>query len=228
MIKHHPADKLLHAYVQGELPSSLTAAVAIHCDLCPSCQQQVDVLTEQASEQAFTQVAEPKAESAELDDESSLLNADMMQMIDEITQDISLEQMQPALEKQVVVNERRYQLPAALAPINIGSFRGLGKLSRAKLALNEGQIHSHLLYMAPGGEVPHHTHKGFELTLVLDGEFHDEAGRYQVGDFVMQNSEHFHQPISDEGCLCLTVVSDALTFTQGFSRLLNPIGSLIY
>ncbi|MFQ3312714.1 MAG: putative transcriptional regulator, partial [Colwellia sp.] len=33
---------------------------------------------------------------------------------------------------------------------------------------------------------------------------------------------------STNGCLCFTVANDALHFTQGINKLLNPIGSFIY
>jgi putative transcriptional regulator len=112
--------------------------------------------------------------------------------------------------------------------MNIGKFSGFGKISRAKIELGEGDVHSHLLYMAPNGEVPKHTHQGFELTLLLEGDFHDDFDSYKPGDFIMLNGEHHHQPKSDNGCLCLTVVSDALQFTEGLSRLLNPVGRYIY
>jgi putative transcriptional regulator len=76
--------------------------------------------------------------------------------------------------------------------------------------------------------VPEHTHKGFELTLLLDGEFEDEMGKYVKGDFICLDSAHKHSPQTTQGCLCLTVVNDALQFTKGMSKLLNPFGNLIY
>ena len=94
--------------------------------------------------------------------------------------------------------------------------------------MDEGEIHTSLLQIQPGGMIPEHTHKGFEVTLLLDGEFSDDMGSYEAGDFIMLDGTHQHNPKTEDGCLCLTVVSDALHFTQGFGKLLNPFGSLLY
>ena len=110
----------------------------------------------------------------------------------------------------------------------MGKWTHLGKINRAPLILGEGEVHTHLLRIDPGGVVPEHTHKGFELTLLLEGEFEDELGTYVKGDFICLDSTHKHSPKTQKGCLCLTVVNDALHFTKGMSKLLNPIGSLIY
>ncbi len=104
----------------------------------------------------------------------------------------------------------------------------IGKLSRARVQLDENEIHTSLLYIEPGGGVPEHTHKGFELTVLLEGSFEDEQGEYVKGDFIMLDSSHQHQPISKQGCLCYTVANDALHFTQGINKLLNPIAGFIY
>jgi len=84
------------------------------------------------------------------------------------------------------------------------------------------------LHIDADGEVPTHTHKGFEITLLLDGSFEDDMGTYHPGDFIELNGEHNHQPKTKEGCLCYTVADDALQFTEGFHKLFNPIGSLLY
>ena len=76
--------------------------------------------------------------------------------------------------------------------------------------------------------MPEHTHKGFELTLLLDGSFSDDKGEYVKGDFIMLDASIKHNPISQDGCLCYTVANDALHFTQGINKLLNPIGNFIY
>jgi putative transcriptional regulator len=94
--------------------------------------------------------------------------------------------------------------------------------------LDENEIHTNLLHIEPGGSVPEHTHKGFELTLLLEGSFVDEKGTYVKGDFILLDGNHQHHPVSEGGCLCYTVANDAMHFTQGINKLLNPIGSFIY
>ena len=55
MIKHHPNLKLLQSFSAGELPASLSAAISIHVDMCPVCQEKVTELTEQFAENCFDQ-----------------------------------------------------------------------------------------------------------------------------------------------------------------------------
>ena len=47
MIKHHPTFELIQAFVNGELPASLSAGIAMHAEMCPKCQHQIAQLTNQ-------------------------------------------------------------------------------------------------------------------------------------------------------------------------------------
>lgn len=230
MIKHHPTFELLKSFVHGDLPASLSAGIAIHADMCQICQRQIEQLTEQISETSF------EFEEVFLDrfivdnnediDDIPVINFE--QMIDDITESDEIDVTVIKTEKLVSFNDKSYVLPTALHSMGFGKTAHIGKLSRTRIQLNEDEIHTSLLHIAPGGGVPEHTHKGFELTLLLDGSFEDESGQYVKGDFIMLNSEHQHHPISSEGCLCYTVANGALHFTQGINKLLNPIGSFIY
>ena len=230
MIKHHPTFELLKSFVDGDLPASLSAGIAIHADMCPICQRQIAQLTEQVAEANF------EFEEAYLDRfivDSSEDIADMPvinfdQMIDDITAIEDLAKSVVKTKKQISFNEQSYILPHALHNMELGRTAHIGKLSRARIQLDEDEIHTSLLHIQPGGGVSEHTHKGFELTLLLDGSFEDENGHYEKGDFIMLSGDHQHHPISPEGCLCYTVANDALHFTQGINKLLNPIGSFIY
>lgn len=230
MIKHHPTFELLKSFVDGDLPASLSAGIAIHADMCPTCQHQIAQLTEQVAEANF------EFEAAFLDrfivddgDEIADMPAiSFEQMIDNITSTDEIIEPTVSAEKHITFNEQSYVLPSALNNMQLGKTAHVGKLSRARLQLDEDEIHTSLLHIEPGGGVPEHTHKGFELTLLLDGSFDDENGHYEKGDFIMLSGDQQHHPISTEGCLCYTVANDALHFTQGINKLLNPIGSFIY
>lgn len=228
MIKHHPKSELLNAFVLGELPASVSAAVAIHVEMCPCCQDKVAQLTEAQASQFFSSEL-PQEDDQLIGMMDTIIDDDLSDMLGDITSDESLS---PVPEIQVAETQEikgmAYQLPTALRNVDMNSWFNIGKLSRAKLEIEDGPIHTHLLHIDKEGEVPTHTHKGFELTLLLEGSFEDEMGTYHKGDFIWLDGEHTHQPITKEGCLCLTVVNDALHFTQGFSKLLNPIGNLIY
>ena len=96
-----------------------------------------------------------------------------------------------------------------------------GGINQASVALDD-ETQCEFLYMKPGSQVPVHKHQGKEVTLVLDGSFSDELGKYGPADFVVRDTSHTHQPASEEGCLCFAVLDSPLTFTSGLARLLNP------
>ena len=228
MIKHHPKFELLKAFVEGELSTSLSAGIAIHVDMCPACQQKIAELTEQAAEMNFEQdfLQNFIVDSGEqLNDVQAL---DFEEMIEGITESDDIDTRITEEAKVVEFKGLQYKLPKALTNMDIASPANIGKLSRSRIELGEGEVHSSLLHIEPGGSVPQHTHKGYELTVLLAGSFSDESGEYVKGDFILLDGKHTHQPISEKGCLCFTVANDALQFTQGINRLLNPIGSFIY
>jgi putative transcriptional regulator len=227
MINHHPKFELIQAFVNGELPASISAAVKIHADLCPKCHQQIAQLTEQLAEISFEDQA-PAIQS----DQLSLDDIEMLDSIFALDSDagsvLGTEIMPAPQNKYVTFKGHNFKLPSVLTNMEVGSVTNVGKLARSRVLLDEGEIRTSLLHIESGGSVPKHTHKGFELTLLLDGEFTDESGKYVKGDFIMLDAQHEHQPVTEQGCLCYTVVNDALHFTQGINKLLNPIGSLIY
>lgn len=228
MIKHHPSQALLASFCKGDLPSSLSAAIAIHADMCPVCQSEIAALEEQQASLSFEQahlhdfIVEDSKQAVEVAD------IDFESMINNITNDEQLLPTKSRAEKYISIDNEKYNLPRALENMPLGQFSHIGKLSRARFQLDEDQIHTSLLHIKAGGSVPEHTHKGYELTLLLSGHFHDEHGVYEPGDFIMLDSSNTHKPTSEQGCLCFTVANDSLHFTQGINKLLNPIGAFIY
>lgn len=218
MIKHHPSEDILAQFVSGELPAAVSVAVAIHVEMCSCCQQKVAHYTEQAAQLSLV----------EADTESSMSALDLDDMFAQITQDESLESVPMKLSSTLQWGDKQIVVPTALQQLEFSDWSGLGKINRSRVKLDDDSNRSSLLHIEAGGEIPAHTHTGQELTVLLDGSFKDEMGEYHRGDFIWLNTEHQHQPISEEGCLCYAVVTDPLHFTEGLSRLLNPIGKLIY
>jgi len=234
MIKHHPKFELLEAFVNGDLPASLSIAITIHAEMCPLCQQKILQLTEQVAEQSFEEdvislddLDSPNYSDISIDDD---LESDALfdSMISNITFSEDVVEVVKPTNKNVTFKDKTYVLPTVLSNIGFGKTANVGKLSRSRLQLNEDEIHTNLLHINAGGGVPAHTHKGFELTVLLDGSFTDHEGEYNKGDFIMLDGTFTHTPVSENGCLCYTVANDALHFTQGINKLLNPIGSFIY
>ncbi|WP_394205663.1 ChrR family anti-sigma-E factor [Shewanella waksmanii] len=224
MIKHHPNNDILTAFVGGQLPASVSIIVASHVELCEHCQQQVEQLTAQLANSAF----EAQQSNSGIEPSFSYDEEDDLDMIEMITALAPEPEIAPIKPEQINVKDKTLQLPHALRQVALKEWQGMGKLSRARFDFDDDDMRMSLLHIDKGGSVPTHTHKGFEVTLLLEGSFDDEMGHYGVGDFIWLDGEHTHQPITQEGCVCLTVSSDAIHFTQGVSQLLNPIGRFIY
>ena len=88
----------------------------------------------------------------------------------------------------------------------------------------EGAGACRLLRIQPGVSVPHHTHKGNELTMILRGSYSDEMGRFSQGDVADLDDDIRHQPIvdTDEECICLIATEAPLQFTGIMGRLAQP------
>ncbi|TEW55262.1 transcriptional regulator [Psychromonas sp. RZ22] len=220
MIKHHPTFELIQSFVNGDLPASLSIGIKLHAEMCSQCQKQIAQLTEQVADNAF------ESENSFAVNDNDIF--DFESIISDITESDDIDDVSVEINKTINFKNKAYPLPKALNNVSVGKTANIGKLSRARLQLDEEEIHTNLLHFNPGGGVPEHTHKGFELTVLLDGSFTDHKGEYTKGDFIMLDGTFTHQPISEKGCLCYTVANDALHFTQGINKLLNPIGNFIY
>ena len=88
---------------------------------------------------------------------------------------------------------------------------------------DEGQ-HVSLIRVRAGAKLPVHTHDGQEITLVLQGSFHDGTGNYRSGDIAIADESVNHQPIAgmDEDCICFSVVDNPIRLTGPLGRLINP------
>ncbi|MCF6434376.1 MULTISPECIES: ChrR family anti-sigma-E factor [Pseudoalteromonas] len=216
MIKHHPTEQLLIQFSQGALPATLSIAVAAHLELCECCRIKVQNLEQSNAEALFT------------DFEDDMAQDEFANLFEQITANDDIDMPKGNAPQTLNYQNKTIELPRAIANSQLSSFVQLGKLARARLQVDDGELRASLLQIAAGGEIPHHTHTGFELTLLLDGEFSDESGAYVPGDFIWLDGRHHHSPATESGCLCFTVVNSALHFNKGLSKLLNPIGNLIY
>ncbi|MFC6439683.1 ChrR family anti-sigma-E factor [Bowmanella sp. JS7-9] len=214
MINFHPDPGLLRAFAAAQLPSGLNMLVAAHAEMCACCQQHIETFELALANESFSA------------SDNTYDFADMAARI--MAQGDA--PAEPEVKSRILeLNEAEaIQLPRALRHVGMGDWFTLGKMSRARIETGEDDIHCHLLKIDAGGEIPAHTHKGFEATLLLDGSFSDDMGKYQRGDFIWLDGNHTHSPVSTKGCVCLTAADDALHFTQGLSRLLNPLGRFLY
>lgn len=97
-------------------------------------------------------------------------------------------------------------------------------IQQFELAFSDKHYSARFYKIKAGKELPQHTHKGSEYTLVMDGAFSDEAGSYHAGDFILADTNTHHQPKAhaDCDCICFAVVDAPLKFTGFWGRMLNP------
>lgn len=224
MINHHPDSQLLQAFAAGTLAPSLSIAVSAHLELCRRCSRQVHRLEARLAESLL---------HGELADDEPVTD-DLEAMLQQILQtpptaspdpDDVVSPVLPVLDWQ----GQQILMPRALRQLLPVSWQRVGKVARARLALNEADgSRANLLAIEPGGGVPAHQHAGYELTLLLAGNMLDEHGCYQAGDFLLLQGSQTHTPVTPDGCLCYTVLDAPVQFTRGLPRLLNGFGSLLY
>lgn len=221
MIKYHPSQRQLEEYVAGNCSPAWALVVSAHVDMCPYCQEEVANITAQLSSEEMV-----KESFEEMDLTLSTMMNDIMDT--DPADSPSIENEAKFLE----LDGRRFEIPRALSRFvdKTDSWSKLvGKLWQAPVDLGDiGK--GHFIYMEKGGGVPEHTHKGNELTLVINGEFEDGQRCYDSGDFILMKDTDTHTPVStsDEGCLVFSFIEQPLHFTSGLARLLNPFSHLFF
>ena len=211
MAKFHPSVDLLTEYVAGILPLAQSACISAHLNYCPQCQQQ----------------------SARLQDLGAVL-------FDSLTPvpvgDALLNTVLARLDEEPPLSYRRAQdpavgrLPALLQRLMKGDFSELSwnkitsSLRISYLKTGDPGYEFALYHIKAGGKIPEHTHRGSEMTLVLQGGFSDAAGSYHEGDFLFGEASDTHAPtaLQSEDCICLAVLDAPLRFTSWKYRWMNP------
>jgi putative transcriptional regulator len=221
-IKFHPGLSLLEQFSEGTLNADVALAVAAHVDLCPHCQQlNNDITTDLAGQLAAQTV---KADNTDW-------SAMLANIIAQPQQEKPAPLAQQTAAQPIVVNQREFTLPRALQRLaaSHGKWLHLGGIATAKLPTASAH-HVSLLYISKDTEVPLHTHRGLEMTLILAGKIVDENGSYHAGDLLINSPDDTHTPrtLPDEDCLCLSVLSAPLQFKKGLTRLLNPLQQFFY
>ena len=218
MIKHHPTRELLASHSAAQLPLSLSIGVSAHIEICAQCRAAVRKITAQQAELLWSE----DKDCAKHIDFSEVLNG----IFDHKPQ-LAVEQ-QKKLPNSTYVGGNNYQLPRVLNAFEDLKWSVFGAISRARIINDEDSTRASLLHIDKNGLIPSHQHKGYELTLLLEGSFTDEYGAYHKGDFIWLDSQVEHAPFTLEGCLCYTVQDAPLHFVSGLSKALNPLGKLIY
>lgn len=205
-INHHTPDALLAAYAAGTLPHAFAVVVASHVSLCEQCR---------AGLHAHQAVGGLLLEDTETTAVSSGLKNDVLALLD------APFTPEPVYERSGVYPGPVMEALKGRAP----RWKSLGMGVRQDILSENNQGSVRLLLIPPGQAVPDHGHNGMELTLVLQGSFSDETGRFGVGDLEIADEELEHTPVADPGeaCICLAATDARLRFNALVPRLLQPI-----
>lgn len=205
-ITHHTPDALLAAYAAGNLPQPFALVVAAHISLCLDCR---------AAYEAHLATGGAVLETSRTAAVSEGLKSNVLDLLDA-----------PVAQSPVYQRSGVYPGPVMEAlkgkPPRWKSL-GLGVRQSILSGGRDGSVR--LLYIPPGRAVPDHTHGGLELTLVLQGSFRDETGRFGVGDLEVADQNLEHTPIAEAGapCICLAATDAPLRFNSIVPRLLQPL-----
>ncbi|EKO3863437.1 cupin domain-containing protein [Vibrio harveyi] len=216
----HPDNNLLEAYASGSIDAVSGLVVATHLESCSKCRAYVNQL-------------EAAQANVVVDDISSEYDAEFDSMFNDI---ITAEPKPDSIiikdVAKVTVAGKDFKLPKTLSRFSdlVGEWKSYGgKVYSAQLDLGE-DARVNLMYISEDVRIPQHTHKGQESTLVLHGGFSDEDGHYEVGDMLVRDASVKHSPFTKPGedCLCLTVLTEPMIFTQGVARIFNLFGKGMY
>ncbi|MBR9650004.1 ChrR family anti-sigma-E factor [Thalassovita aquimarina] len=205
-ITHHTPDAMLAAYAAGNLPYAFAVAVASHVSLCAQCR---------AALEAHQAVGGAVLEETGAVAVSSTLKDNILAQLD------APFTPEPVYERNGIYPGPVMEALKGRAP----RWKKLGMGVRQDIMSADANGSVRLLYIPPGQAVPNHSHNGLELTLVLQGSFSDETGRFGVGDLEIADEELEHTPVADEGeaCICLAVTDARLRFRALVPRLLQPL-----
>ena len=205
-IAHHLTDEILAAHAAGTLPEAFALVASSHISLCDACRARLEALEGVGG---------------------ALLEEAGVESLDEG----ALEAVFARIEGAAPIPVRRAAgpLPAPVADY-VGDldgvrWRGLGNgVRQAILAGGRGRPTARLLHIPAGRAMPVHGHRGIEMTLVLQGAFSDEDGRYARGDVEIADAEVDHTPVAEAGedCICLAATDAPLKLNGVVARLAQP------
>lgn len=208
-IKHHLPKSLLMAYAAGNLPEAFNLIVATHISMCDECRAELESYDAVGGTLLDTCDAKPMGANSLIEVMARIGDGE------------------PA--KEIRLPEPDNDVPGPLSDYIGGAFTGvkwraLGGGVRHAVIGTSGKATARLLHIPAGMKLPDHGHNGLEATLVLQGAFSDEDGRYGRGDIEVADEETDHTPIAEEGedCICLAVTDAPLKFNSWIPRIAQP------
>lgn len=212
MTQWHPSNDQLIEFASGSISSALSIAVATHLHYCKACQAQVR-LAESAASALFDH--QTPQTTVSLDFDSLMSKLDSEQVVQQEVNPVKAEPKRfPTVVEKLINGEVE----------NLNWASPMKNLHTTRLMQDENNMIVGLHHMNAGGRVPQHTHRGSEISVVIEGGFSDELGTYAAGDFVHLDGKHNHSPLAhaDGDCWLLTIVEAPVKLTGPFGWIINP------
>lgn len=207
-IRHHLSENLLMAYSAGQLSEAFSLVIATHLSMCDECR---------ARSEAFDAVGGAVVETDFCAMTKGSLEACMSRLVG-LPQTTSTPRRGDGIFPAPLVEH----LGGGLSSVK---WRPLGfGAKQAILRVGDSAASVRLLSIPGGSAMPEHSHRGTELTLVLQGAFRDEADRFARGDIEVADDSLEHTPVAEEGetCICLAATEAPLRFNSLIPRLAQP------
>jgi putative transcriptional regulator len=209
MNRHHPKNETLAEFAAGTLGEGRSLVVAAHLAMCGECRGAVA---------AFEAVGGKMLESIEPVAMSEGAAARALAAIEH-----EPPRAMPAKSAARPVWQSEQQ---TLLGYDLGPWRWVapGLHYRAVKAPEVSGTRVFMLKAAPGLKIPQHIHTATELTCVLQGAFIHEGGRYAAGDCDDADQDDAHNPLIDDGevCICLVAMQGDIKLTGVLGRMIQP------
>lgn len=199
-IKHHLSDAMMMSYATGNLPEAFNLMVAAHVSLCDTCRAQVEAYQALGGELLEQQ----PSNSVAMDDDAF---AQTMKLIaggalNEIRTPRSFGVLPGPLQDYVG------------GDVEFIRWRPIGMGVKQAILPTDTDASARLLFIPAGAAMPDHGHHGIEMTMVLQGAFHDEHDCFGRGDVDIADPDVHHTPVADVSadCICLVVTDAPLRF----------------
>lgn len=202
-------DALMAEFVSGTLPTPLQVLLASHLEMNKSNSEWVSNL------EALAGLELADIEPVALSDRDAMLarilasNTGQESVSEVATEDETPDSLRRFIGSTVSDIPWKRNRFASMDEVKLGDFDGC-KATLFRLQAGQG--------------VPHHTHEGTEITLVLQGAFSDGTGHYKKGQISIADGTVDHRPMADEDedCICFAVTDAPLRLTGPLGRFIAP------
>ncbi len=202
-VKHHISDDFLIGYAAGSLPAAFDLVVATHVSLSDDARARL---------QAFDAVGGCILDEMAVAD---LAEDSLAKTLSRINDSAAPETASYAKQSK----DGDAVFPAPLrdmigGDLNAVKWRPIGMGCKQAIISEGKDATARLLFIPAGQAMPRHSHRGTEMTLVLQGAYRDETDRFGRGDIEIGDESMNHTPVAEAGedCICLIATDARLKF----------------